>query len=115
MELPGSSALVARLEVLDEIGSTNTELVRLAPGWPAPAGSSLAISVLLRPAVPTRRLGWVSLAAGAAMTEALAGLGVAARAKWPNDVLVDGRKVCGVLAETLTDGTGVVVGAGLNH
>jgi len=149
MDLPRSAALVARLEVLDEVGSTNTELVRLVaaePGawpapavlatdsqtagrgrlgrvWSAPAGTSLAISVLLRPRVPRERLSWISLAAGAAMTEALVGLGVAARAKWPNDVLIGGRKVCGVLAEALADpssasghsGNGVVVGAGLNH
>ena len=141
MDLPASTDLVARLVVLDSIGSTNTELVRLAtadPGaWPAPAvlvtdqqtagrgrlgrawsaqaGDSLAISVLLRPDVPRERLGWLSLAAGAAMTEALVGLGVPARAKWPNDVLIDGRKACGVLAEVLPDGSGVVLGAGLNH
>ena len=140
MDLPRTASLVARLEVLERIGSTNTELVRLATedpsAWPAPAllvtdhqtagrgrlgrswsasaGDSLAISVLLRPQVPRERLGWLSLAAGAAMTEALTGLGVAARAKWPNDVLIDGRKVCGVLAEALPDG-GVVIGAGLNH
>ncbi|MGT2425322.1 biotin--[acetyl-CoA-carboxylase] ligase [Amnibacterium kyonggiense] len=144
MELPRSSALVARLEVLPATGSTNTDLVRAATlephAWPAPAvvvtdhqtagrgrlgrswsappGASLAISVLLRPRIPAERLGWLSLAAGAAMTEALAGLGVAARAKWPNDVLIGGRKVCGVLAEALPSGpagAGVVIGAGLNH
>jgi BirA family biotin operon repressor/biotin-[acetyl-CoA-carboxylase] ligase len=65
--------------------------------------------------VPRERLGWLSLAAGLAMTEALVGLGVAARSKWPNDVLIDGRKVCGVLAEALADGSGAVLGAGLNH
>ena len=127
MDLPASAALVARLAVLAEVGSTNTELVRLvaadpAPGphppcsspttrppvaaasigsGSAPAGDSLAISVLLRPRLPPERLGWLSLAAGAAMTEALVEHGVAARAKWPNDVLIDGRKVCGVLAEAL--------------
>jgi BirA family biotin operon repressor/biotin-[acetyl-CoA-carboxylase] ligase len=141
VELPRTAALVARLEVLDRVGSTNTELVRLVTedpsGWPAPAvlvtdhqtagrgrlgrswtaaaGDSLAVSVLLRPRVPRERLGWLSLAAGTAMAEALAGLGVPARAKWPNDVLIDGRKVCGVLAEVLADGAGVVIGAGLNH
>lgn len=140
MELPRSSSLVARLDVVPHAGSTNTELVRAATedpgGWPAPAvlvtdhqtagrgrlgrswtarpGDSLAISVLLRPAVPAERLGWLSLAAGAAMTQALEGLGVAARAKWPNDVLIGDRKVCGVLGEALVDG-GVVIGAGLNH
>ena len=65
--------------------------------------------------MPRERFGWLSLAAGAAMAEALIGLGVPARAKWPNDVLIDGRKVCGVLAEASADGSGVVIGAGLNH
>src|SRR6187402_2974831 len=114
MELPRSSALVARLEVLPATGSTNTDLARAAARepdawpapavlatdhqtagrgrlgrtWSAPAGSSLAVSVLLRPRIPAERLGWLSLAAGAAMTEALAGLGVGARAEWPNDVLI---------------------------
>ncbi|MDH2443093.1 biotin--[acetyl-CoA-carboxylase] ligase [Amnibacterium sp. CER49] len=140
MELPRSSALVARLQWLDEAGSTNSELVRLATadeaGWPAPSvlvtdvqtagrgrlgrawtappGASLAVSVLLRPAVPRDRLGWLSLLAGTAMARALAGLGVAASTKWPNDVLVGGRKICGVLAEALPDG-GAVIGTGLNH
>lgn len=141
MELPESATLVARLEVMAAVGSTNSELVRLvlaapaewpAPSvlitdrqttgrgrlgrtWTAPPGDALAISVLLRPAVPAGRFGWLSLAAGAAMTEALIGLGVAARAKWPNDVLIGGRKVCGILAEAVPDAAGVVVGAGLNH
>ena len=141
MQLPAAEALVARLEILDSAGSTNAELVRrvleepqawpapavlltddqragrgrLGRVWSAPAGASLAISVLLRPRVPKERLGWLSLAAGAAMTEALRGLGVPAAAKWPNDVLIRGRKVCGVLAEVLPDGSGVVIGSGLNH
>ncbi|MFD1720877.1 biotin--[acetyl-CoA-carboxylase] ligase [Amnibacterium endophyticum] len=141
LQLPRSAALVARLEVVERAGSTNADLVRAAgddpEAWPAPAvlvtdhqtagrgrqgrtwsagaGDSLAISVLLDPGVPRERLGWLSLAAGAAMTRALRGLGVEASAKWPNDVLIGGRKVCGVLAEALPDGRRVVVGAGLNH
>jgi BirA family biotin operon repressor/biotin-[acetyl-CoA-carboxylase] ligase len=56
---------------------------------------------------------WIPLAAGVAMVEALADdLASRARLKWPNDVLVDGRKICGILAEW-TPG-GIVVGAGLN-
>jgi BirA family biotin operon repressor/biotin-[acetyl-CoA-carboxylase] ligase len=141
VQLPAAEALVARLEILDSAGSTNAELVRRVledpQGWPAPAvlltddqrsgrgrlgrvwsapaGASLAISVLLRPVVPPERLGWLSLAAGVAMTQALRGLGVPAAAKWPNDVLIGGRKVCGILAEVLPDGAGVVIGSGLNH
>jgi BirA family biotin operon repressor/biotin-[acetyl-CoA-carboxylase] ligase len=71
--------------------------------------------VLLRPAIPQDRLGWLSLLAGTAMARALGGLGVPATVKWPNDVLIADRKVCGVLAEALADGDGAVVGAGLNH
>jgi BirA family biotin operon repressor/biotin-[acetyl-CoA-carboxylase] ligase len=141
VDLPRTSRLAARLVWLDAVGSTNTELVRLALSdpaawpassvlvtddqtagrgrlgrhWTAPAGSSLAISVLLRPDIPRERLGWLSLLAGTAMAGALRGLGVAATTKWPNDVLIGERKVCGVLAEALPDGSGVVVGAGLNH
>ena len=141
LQLPAPAALLQRLDVVASTGSTNADLVRSAvadpAGWPAPsaivtdhqtsgrgrlgrswtaaAGDSLAISVLLRPQVPRERLGWISLAAGAAMTRALRELGVDAAAKWPNDVLIGGRKVCGVLAEALADGSGVVVGAGLNH
>lgn len=141
LRLPESAALLARLEVVERTGSTNADLVRAATddpaAWPAPAaiatdhqtagrgrlgrawsappGASLAVSVLLEPGVPRERLGWLSLAAGAAMTRALRGLGVEAAAKWPNDVLIGDRKVCGVLAEALPDGRRVVVGAGLNH
>jgi BirA family biotin operon repressor/biotin-[acetyl-CoA-carboxylase] ligase len=137
VELPRAAALASRLEWLEEAGSTNTELVaRAAAGWPdrsvlvtdrqtagrgrlgrswtAPPGTSLAVSVLLRPAVPRERYGWLSLLAGAAMAEALRSLGAAADLKWPNDVLIGGRKVCGILAEALPDG-GAVLGAGLNH
>jgi BirA family biotin operon repressor/biotin-[acetyl-CoA-carboxylase] ligase len=71
--------------------------------------------VLVRPTVPQQRYGWLSLLAGAAMTDAVRFVGGAAELKWPNDVLLGGRKVCGILAEVLPDGSGVVVGAGLNH
>jgi BirA family biotin operon repressor/biotin-[acetyl-CoA-carboxylase] ligase len=65
------------------------------------------------PAPDPRRLGWLPLIAGVAMTRAVQSLGVArAGLKWPNDVLVDGRKLSGILTE-LTP-VGVVIGAGLN-
>lgn len=163
---PLSSRAVPRFEWRDEIGSTNTELVRLAGedagAWPdrsvlvtdeqtagrgrlgrkwmAPTGKTLAISVLLRPeqltGVPLQldAYGWLPLLAGAAMTETVrdavadAGAagddadeevgdgtgGVEVALKWPNDVLVSGFKVCGILSELLPDGRSVVVGAGLN-
>ena len=118
---------------------------RLGRTWLAPTGKTLAISVLLRPELPggaplpPEAYGWLPLIAGAAMTEAVRrAVDVAASAtdgdeedddgtggvevvlKWPNDVLVSGYKVCGILSELLPPSTGpgttgaVVVGAGLN-
>jgi BirA family biotin operon repressor/biotin-[acetyl-CoA-carboxylase] ligase len=138
LQLPRATTLATRLEVLAEAGSTNTELVaRAAEGWPdrsvlvtdrqtagrgrlgrdwtAPPGTSLAVSVLVRPAVPAERYGWLSLLAGVAMAGAIRSIGGAADLKWPNDVLLGDRKVCGILAEALPDGSGAVLGAGLNH
>jgi len=108
---------------------------RLGRTWLAPTGKTLAISVLIRPGdlagapLPSDALGWLPLVAGAAMTEAVRGAlaaasvdrggeedgtgGVEAWLKWPNDVLVSGFKVCGILSELVADGT-VVIGAGLN-
>jgi BirA family biotin operon repressor/biotin-[acetyl-CoA-carboxylase] ligase len=77
----------------------------------------LAVSVLLRPleaGMPgTDSFGWLSLLAGVAMAKSLRDSGVAAALKWPNDVLISERKVCGILAEASTDGI-VVIGAGVN-
>ncbi len=137
---PLAGTVASRLEHVTRTGSTNADLrahAEDAEGWPhlsvltthdqaagrgrldrtwvAPAGSALAVSVLLRelPAAPTAR-GWIPLAAGAAMAAAIAeqlpGRDVAL--KWPNDVLVDGRKICGILAEATTGA--VVLGAGVN-
>lgn len=94
---------------------------RLDRSWTTPPGTALAVSVVLDvAAVPVEARGWIPLIAGAAMTRAvrgqLAGRGAAsAELKWPNDVLVDGGKICGILAEAVP-GTGdtVVVGAGVN-
>lgn len=135
---------------------------RLGRVWTAEAGTSLAVSVLLRPqpAFSPDVYGWIPLAAGAAMTlavrAALAGASEIARdsdatanadatatatatatadanadaegesaaksaarrvqLKWPNDVLIEGRKVAGVLSEliALPSAPAVVVGVGLN-
>jgi BirA family biotin operon repressor/biotin-[acetyl-CoA-carboxylase] ligase len=123
---------------------------RLGRSWLAPSGKTLAISLLLRPsagrgpALPLEAYGWIPLIAGAAMTEAVRRELDAARVarleearadadadadgpglldvelKWPNDVLVSGYKVCGILSELLPPEpgggapAGVVVGAGLN-
>ncbi|NNC13048.1 biotin--[acetyl-CoA-carboxylase] ligase [Planctomonas sp. JC2975] len=92
---------------------------RLGREWKAPPGTMLAVSVVLRPArhltvVTSRTLGWLPLLAGVAMTEALRSLDVRATLKWPNDVMIGGKKVCGVLCEYDGQQENVVVGAGVN-
>lgn len=85
--------------------------------WQAPAGASLAVSVLLRPSVAANlnHLGWLPLLAGLAMTKTVnTWVGNKAAVKWPNDVLVADRKITGVLSEMTPDFTAVVIGAGLN-
>jgi len=95
---------------------------RLGRAWNAPPGAAVAASVLLRPRLPDGsapapdRLGWVPLIAGVSMAAAIRAAlpGRSVGFKWPNDVLVEGRKICGILAELLPTGTGVVVGSGFN-
>lgn len=86
--------------------------------WTARPGSALLTSVVIRP--ETRRLGWVSLAAGLGVADAVAAIaGVEVGLKWPNDVLgPDRRKLCGILAEVEARAPGapaaVVLGVGIN-
>lgn len=147
---PRAAAVSPRLQVVDSVDSTNAKLLRdaavdpdghphlavvvtddqragrgrLGRVWVAPAGTALAISVLLRvAAVEVADRGWIPLVAGSAMRQAIAAQlpGRAVTLKWPNDVLVgekDGgpaRKISGILAEVLpSDPMAVVVGAGVN-
>lgn len=85
---------------------------RLGRSWEAPARSSILCSVLLRP--PVRRpVAQLSLVGGLAVADAVErSSGRTAAIKWPNDVLLGGAKIAGVLAEGRE--TGVVLGLGLN-
>lgn len=86
---------------------------RLGRSWQAPAGTSVLVSVLLRPAVEPPRLPELSLVAGGAVAEAIADVtGIDPAIKFPNDVLVAGKKVAGILAES-SEGR-VVLGIGVN-
>jgi BirA family biotin operon repressor/biotin-[acetyl-CoA-carboxylase] ligase len=86
---------------------------RLGRSWQSPARTSVLLSVLLRPPVDPPRLPELSLVAGGAVAEAIADVtGIDPAIKFPNDVLVGGRKVAGVLAES-TEGR-VVLGIGVN-
>lgn len=155
---------LARVEVVESTGSTNTDLAahaaspdahwpdlsvlvanaqedgkgRLGRSWVVPAGAAMISSVFLWPgersaatgaAAPFAPTGyaWLSILAGVALCGAVRTVaGVPAELKWPNDVVANGRKLAGILAQvvpapaanagytTTQAGPGVVVGAGLN-
>lgn len=109
---------------------------RLARVWSSPPGASLSMSVLWRPGAPQSEWTWVPMLGGLAVVDAVAAVGLRARLKWPNDVVVaapadpalpgasavDGGahagllKLAGVLVEVVPTptGTAVVAGVGLN-
>ncbi|MBA2376478.1 MAG: biotin--[acetyl-CoA-carboxylase] ligase [Rubrobacteraceae bacterium] len=90
---------------------------RLGRLWGSPAGG-LWMSLVLRPDFEARLAGRITQAAAVGVAKALRSLGVKAEIKWPNDILVGGRKICGILAESsLAAGGGVgfvVLGVGMN-
>jgi len=84
--------------------------------WESPEGGVYA-SVVLRPSFGPRDASLVTLAASVAVSRAVEDQGVGPTIKWPNDVLVDGRKVCGILVEMQADAERIehsVVGVGIN-
>ena len=93
---------------------------RAGRAWESPDGN-LALSVLLRPMEPASRAGEWPLLTGVALADVIQSLlpdPAALSLKWPNDVLVDGAKLAGVLIETTLDAAGMVatmvVGVGVN-
>jgi BirA family biotin operon repressor/biotin-[acetyl-CoA-carboxylase] ligase len=90
---------------------------RLGRSWVSVRGLNLYLSVLLRPAIVPAAAPQLSLVAGIAVAAALEGEGLTAAIKWPNDVLVGGRKICGILTELDAEADRVafvVVGIGVN-
>jgi BirA family biotin operon repressor/biotin-[acetyl-CoA-carboxylase] ligase len=91
---------------------------RLDRKWYTPKETALAFSLLLRPTAEekpylTRTVGLAALA----VAESLRKHGLTAQIKWPNDVLIHGRKVCGILTESVWSGEDVdcvVIGIGIN-
>ena len=124
------------LEVVESTGSTNADLLaralagepagavlaaeeqragrgRMGRTWTSPPRAALTFSVLLKPAVPPARRGWLPLLTGVAVATAVTQVaGVETRIKWPNDLLTADAKLAGILAEA--SGDAVVVGIGLN-
>jgi BirA family transcriptional regulator, biotin operon repressor / biotin---[acetyl-CoA-carboxylase] ligase len=130
-----------KVDLVSETGSTNADLAARArrgetPGtvlitdyqsagrgrqgrtWTAPPGSSIAMSILVRPAgIDPSHWSWLSLLAGLAVSDGVRrAADLPAVLKWPNDVLVADRKVCGILSERVdtSQGPACVVGIGIN-
>lgn len=90
---------------------------RLGRTWVSRPGLNLYLSVLLRPEIPPAKAPQLALVAGLAVAEAFEREGLGASIKWPNDVLLAGRKACGVLTELEAEADRtrfVVVGIGVN-
>ena len=82
--------------------------------WEDEPGASLLFSVVARSSLPIAQRPLLSLAAAVAIADALAEVaGVATRLKWPNDVLVSGRKIAGILLESRSEDL-VIIGIGVN-
>ena len=85
--------------------------------WHSPPGAALFFSVVLRPPLPPMKVPPLTLAAGVALAETAARFEVMPSLKWPNDLLVDGRKAAGILTESACQGgrlEHVIVGIGVN-
>jgi BirA family transcriptional regulator, biotin operon repressor / biotin---[acetyl-CoA-carboxylase] ligase len=128
------------LDVVSETGSTNADLIgravagedvsgvvliaehqtagrgRMGRSWSTAPRAQIALSVGVGARdVPPAGWGWLPLAAGLAVVDAVAAVtGIEAGLKWPNDVLVGERKLAGILAEMASPEPVIVVGIGLN-
>jgi len=85
--------------------------------WFSPAGQSIYVSMILRPSIPPAQAPQITLMTAVAVARTLQKDGLKARIKWPNDVLIEGKKIAGILTEITTEMDQVdwvVVGLGLN-
>jgi BirA family biotin operon repressor/biotin-[acetyl-CoA-carboxylase] ligase len=91
---------------------------RLGRSWVSPPGVNLYLSVILRPPVPAALVPQLNLLAAVAVAETIVQVcSLTPAIKWPNDILLDGKKVCGILAEMQTEAgalRAVVLGIGVN-
>ena len=90
---------------------------RMSRSWFSPPGAGLYCSVLVRPVLSLRDAGLLSFCAALAMTEAVRASGLQVSVKWPNDIVFEGRKLCGILSACEGNAGSVlfaVIGSGLN-
>jgi len=90
---------------------------RLERKWISPSGKNIYISTIFRPKIEARDAPFLTLVSSIALAETIRNEGTDAFIKWPNDVLIDDRKVAGVLTEMTARGgrvDSIIVGIGLN-
>lgn len=91
---------------------------RLGRTWISPPGANVALSLILRPQLAPTEAALLGLMASIAVAETVEAAGVSrAGLRWPNDVLVNGKKIAGILPEAVLDDTAirfVIIGIGLN-
>ena len=90
---------------------------RRGRAWQSPAGENLYFSLLLRPDFAPDKASMLTLVMAMAVTEGVRSYGGDARIKWPNDIVLNGRKLCGILTEMHLGAGGaysVIVGVGVN-
>lgn len=83
--------------------------------WKSPEGTSISMSLLLRPEIPADRISMLTLLMGLSAAQGMkAATGLEVGIKWPNDVVIRGRKLCGILTEANASMDYVVIGIGIN-
>lgn len=87
---------------------------RRGRGWVSPPGTALMFSLLFKPNAAIDDCPMITLVCAMAIREALLDNGVECNIKWPNDIIINGKKLCGILTEALPDSGYVIVGAGIN-
>ena len=98
--------------------SQNAGRGRRGRAWESPAGESIYMSLLLRPELPPVKAPMITLVMALSVAEAIREqTGEEALIKWPNDIVIRGKKVCGILTEMSTEMTYInytVIGVGIN-
>lgn len=90
---------------------------RMGRTWASARGKDILLSIILKPKLNLVDTGKISLIAAAAVNTALKDIGIESRIKWPNDIIIDGKKICGILSEASFNDRGlkyIVLGIGIN-
>lgn len=113
--------LVNRLDAHGMLVSADTQIGgkgRLGRVWKSPFGTTIAMSLVLKPNIPTQHVSMLTLVAALSISQAIDEVtGLKTQIKWPNDIVVNGKKICGILTEMSADMDQiyyVVVGIGIN-